>query len=109
MVHALADEVFRAGCHVEAHQGVRIELLRLPQRNEVLVTALGRVSVVLEMVGVERMTGDVDPPRVPITRTPDGLRASVRPDAKFGVTKPSRRLIGLQRVRGRLKRTVGNG
>src|SRR3569833_2335107 len=64
------------------------------------------MSVLLEMLGIARMTGDVHPSCIPITRTPDGLWSQMRPDAELGIAVPRRRFIGLQRVSSRLKRAT---
>src|SRR4051812_35012934 len=108
MMHAHADEVFRARRDIAIHQSVRIKLLRRPQWNDVLVAELGRMSIMLEMMGVKRVTGDVHPTGIPIASARDRLRSPMRPDAKLGISKPRRRLVGFQRFHGRLEWTAGD-
>src|SRR5688500_17519713 len=102
-MYAHADEVLRAGSDIAIHQRFRIELLRLPQRDDVLVTELGWMSVMLHMMGIVRMPGDIHEARVPVARTRDGLRPPVRPDTELGVAEPPRRLVSLQRFHTWLK------
>src|SRR5687767_10524073 len=64
------------------------------------------MPVMLEMVGVVRVTGHVHKAGIPIAGTRDGLRPPVRPDAELGVAEPRRRLVGLQRICRRLEGTA---
>ena len=78
-MHAHADEILRAGRDVEIHQRFRIELLRLPEWNDVLVAELGRVAVVLEVMGVVRMAGHVHPAGIPVASSAERPAAPSAP------------------------------
>src|ERR1044072_9498338 len=49
MMRAHADEVFGAGSLIESHQALRIPLLRLPQRDDVLLTVSGRIALTAQI------------------------------------------------------------
>ena len=109
VVRAHADEVLRPGLLVELHQTVGVPLLRLPQRDDVLVAELRRMPVVLEVILVMLVARLVHAAGVPVAVHRHGLRSPVRPDAELGVAEPVGTLVLLERIHVRLERAVRNG
>ena len=108
VMHAHADEIAGSGLLVESHQPVRVPLLGLPERDQILVTQLGRVTVVFQVILVLCSALLIKLPGIPVTEHGNRLRAPVSPHAQLGITKPVRILIMLQRSRGGLKRSRGD-
>lgn len=97
VVAAHRDEIFGAGRDIFAHQRVGIEMLGLPQGNDVLVAELRGVAVCLDVMVVVRVARHVHEACVPVALTRHRLRAPMRPDAELRVAKPIGRPIGLER------------
>ncbi len=108
MMDAHAHEVARAGLLVHGHQAIGVPFLGLPERDDILVTQLRGMTVMLEVILVLRMSLDVEMPGVPVAEHGHGLRPPVSPDAQFRVTKPVRILILLERLKTGLERTLGD-
>lgn len=82
---AHADEVLRARLLVEGHEAFRVPLLRLPERDDVLVPVRGRVAVGGQMVLILTVARRVHVLGVPVACHRHGLRSPMSPDAELGV------------------------
>ena len=109
VMHAHADEIFRAGFLIEPHQAVGVPLFRLPERDDVLVTELRGMAVVFEVIAVTFAAGFIHVARIPIAFHRHRLRPPVRPDAELRVAEPIGAAVGFQRSHVRLIRPVGGG
>jgi hypothetical protein len=98
VVHAHAHEVPGPGLLVERHEAIGVPLLGLPQRDDVLVPLLGRVSVVVEMVLVLPVPLLVHAPGVPVAGHRHRLRPPVRPDPELRVAEPLGAAIRRERL-----------
>ncbi len=91
------NNVLGAGFLKERHPRLGIPLFRLEHRDEVLITELGRMSpmldVMLEEVGplpIDEFV-QVHKPRVPfVLEGRDGIDAPVDEDAELGILEPRR-------------------
>jgi hypothetical protein len=96
-MHAHAHEVFGARPFVKLHQVLGVEIGGFPEGAKVLKADLGRVAVMLHVVVVLAAALDAHVAGVPVTVLHRGLRAPMRPDAEFGVSKPLGNLVLLKR------------
>ena len=103
-MHGLRDEIASACPLVERHQAVRIQLLGLPQRDDVLIAELRGMPVVFHVILVVARAFDVHVAGVPVAAHGNGLRPPVRPDAELRVAEPIGTLVLLQGFPRRLKR-----
>ncbi len=75
-----------------------IELIRLEQRNKVLVAELGLRTVGLDVMGIFRTALDIHVARIPFAAEGrDRIQPPVHKDAELGIGVPLRRFIGLKR------------
>ena len=103
VVHGLAHEVARPGLDVEPHQPLGVEVLCLPERDQVLVAELGGMAVGAPVVAVLLAALLVHVAGVPVAVHGHGLRPPVRPDAELGVPIPLRAAERAQAVQVRSK------
>ena len=102
------EEVLRAGSLVQAHQLLRLPLVRPPQVVDLHEAELRWMAVVLGVPVVIAIALHVHAPGVPVTLLRHALRRPVRPDAELRIAKPLGRLVLLQRFVGGLKRPCSN-
>ncbi len=108
VVDAHADEVTGARLLVERHQALGVPLLRLPERDHVLVARLRRVAVALEVVLVLLVALEVHVACVPVAEHRHRLRPPVRPDAELRVAEPVGAVVLGERLVGRRERALGD-
>ncbi len=106
VMHAHADEILRASLRVQIHQMLGIPLLGLERRDDVLVSHLRWMPVMLHMKFVCRIALDVHAARIPVARLGRRLRTPVRPDPELRVAEPLRRTKCFQRFASPLKRPI---
>src|SRR5690348_13775110 len=99
----LRDEVSRPRLFIKLHQTMRIPLLGLPERNDVLIANLRRMPVMLDLVLVIGSALLIELSRVPIAHSRHRLRPPVSPDAELCIAKPLWALVFLQRLGRRLE------
>ena len=102
-MHCLAHKVACAGLHIEIHQSVGIEFLRLPQRADILVAELRRMAVMADVVQILLGALYVHVAGIPVAVHRDRLRSPVRPDAEFRIAEPVRALVFPQRFKACLE------
>jgi hypothetical protein len=103
VMHCLAHKVACAGLHIEIHQSVGIEFLRLPQRADILVAELRRMAVMADVVQILLGALYVHVAGIPVAVHRDRLRSPVRPDAEFCIAEPVRALVFPQRFKACLE------
>ena len=74
----------------------------------ILVSELGRVPVLLDVIVILTRALYVHIARVPVALLGDTLWAPMRPNAKFRISKPIRAVIGLQRLPKRQEGSLRN-
>ena len=103
VVRSHADEILRAGLLVEPHQTVGIPLLRLPQRDDVLIAKFRRMAVMVRVIGVVLVARFVHAAGIPVAVHRHRLRAPMRPNAELCVPKPFGIMVVGQRIHRRLE------
>src|ERR1019366_3009308 len=74
----------------------------------ILVSELRRVPVLLDVIVILTRALYVHVPRIPVALFGDALRAPMRPNAEFRISKPIRAVIGLQRLPKRQEGSLRN-
>ena len=104
MVAGECDKVMRSGGFIFLHEGFRVKLFGFPGGDHVFIAHFGGMPVVLQVPLIGLRTLLVHLIGIAVIDPRHRRRPPVRPDAEFGVAKPVRRLILLERRHCRLKR-----
>src|SRR5438067_2798648 len=105
VMYSHADEIFGASFFIQRDESTRVEGLGFPRGNGIFVPEFRGMPVCLYVVVVLRAALHVHVARIPIAIFDRGLRAPMRPDAKFGIGEPFWDLIFAERLAGPLKRS----
>jgi len=93
-----------SGPFEQGDQFVRVEVLRLPHRDEIFVTEFGGMAVVLQVVFIFLTTLEIQFAGVPFAHLRNRVRSPVQIDAELGVAEPLRAAIISKRLDGELER-----
>ena len=103
MVGRLGHQVSGPRPVIFLDQPLRVELFRLPQGADILVSEAGRMAVVPQVVFVLGRALDIHVPGIPVPEHGHALRPPVAPDSEFRVPEPFRSAVGTQRIKGCFK------
>ena len=90
VMHALDHEEARAGIVINLRERGGIKLGRIPIAQDFLVTGLGWMAKLLEVIFVGAGAGRIELARIPVAALAGGLRAEVNPDAELRLAQPPR-------------------
>ena len=90
------NDIPGAGPLVELDESVGVEILGLPEGDDILVAELRRVAIGLDVVLIGAVALDVHISAIPVIYAGDGARAPVHEDAELCVAEPAGTVVLLQ-------------